>query len=1134
MRREVPVFGLSGSDFPQPQKPGAAEPGSRIGPGPLFWRQQLASYTDPLKIGDGSGAASLREAATGVGLRASPGHDVTYTIVGGSHKVGSASKPTMPHETPKQLSKLNLRFVCSQSTQARLLKGTAARAATSGRGAVAAYDCTARFTVAIRNAKSRARRCSICRVIVEYKHDAEPDPEPFPTALVGGACPWAARHGRDTHIVRSGFRVTHAATLHTGHYGRRARLEHRVPSKTANSMAASKAAHQASNATVASLYAHETGAMLSTIEVNRAIRRGSSGGGADTGIAGLLQEFQRFRADVAYVVRWHVVNANFVKADYSVAGDEGALRVFYELYLPPAADEERGTFWDVTELINNPSGIGGWSVAVSFFRSRSMPNDSYCTKLGVKPALTLKLKRGQALNASAIYWQTERQTAEALRCMSVGVTDTTCKTNSTVMEYGVVMGLTARLKTIHQGHYVLNGLSRANYCSVWKTYRLFMGACAVGRTSFFCTDGDPWLVEATESEASSNGSLDVGGKSVHALCRFHGVNTPLIVEMAKHGFTAAERAFASDVKDRIHAMFRSCETESELMRANHSLRHDIGSGGVLEGPTRRRRLAGRKTSNVYAHRTPSRGKGAKRRRGSKKKFEVQRFVSKTTMEGFDYIEVKWVGYNDTTREQAGQLLKDLGEGAFTAFCRAAAIDTASIAIPAGPDALSPSLDLHTVEAFVGVAANKKIKVKWLGFPDPTEEPASELIEDIGLTEFTAFCNAADIALDSVDRTLKLMRDGSASATSILLRWYTDTIWPKRRKFAWGLRRGIRHLGTDTTGAAENNFLVLKSPKVLNDKAPARELSRVTAFQERRRFANLDAARATEFGMMPPPVAGVPDALLGRWARAGLRLIGNEARLAGLGGTATYHIWPVQPQSGSGAQSAWVLQHAMPRPDGTPHRVRVIHETNGVLRCTCWVWEVWSVECRHCLAIHGCVSETSAALFWRRGTVQGINDDRVLPTHQRPLGPAARTPALHASPQQPNTTPAWRVAFHPFHTEFVEEGVGLASKIVPAQPITTAAAERGTRPQPSNYHLARAALDDAARISSIIGSESTRPSDALELRAAVAALRSQAEKMHAAGAKQHPIAKHNGNVIVSEMRASRPGQGSFARGKSSAG
>ena len=156
------------------------------------------------------------------------------------------------------------------------------------------------------------------------------------------------------------------------------------------------------------------------------------------------------------------------------------------------------------------------------------------------------------------------------------------------MEYGCVMGYNARRETVHQGHYMLNGLTRANYGSMWKMYRLFMGARAVGRLSYIGTDGDQWLGEATGAEIDGGGSLHVGGQKIHGLCRFHTVNIPLMVVMSKHGFTVAERDFAIDIKDRIHVMFRSCETVDELVAAHRCLRQltracRAGAAGAAQG-----------------------------------------------------------------------------------------------------------------------------------------------------------------------------------------------------------------------------------------------------------------------------------------------------------------------------------------------------------------------------------------------------------------------------------------------------------------------------------------------------------------------------------------------------------------------
>ena len=798
--------------------------------------------------------------------------------------------------------------------------------------------------------------------------------------------------------------------------------------------------------------------------------------------------------------------------------------MFYELYLPAAAEGGAGTLWDVTELIETPTDAGGWCVAASYFRSGTTP----VGVTGVKPSLPLSLARGQALNAAAVYWQTAGQTAEALRCMCVGVTDTTCKTNSTVMDYGVVMGMTARLKTMHLAHYALNGLTRANYSSMWMMFRLFMGACAVGRMSFVGSDGDQWLGEAIDAAIEQGGCLCVGLTKRRGLCRFHAINIPSMGLMGKHGFNAQERLLLADIRDRIHAMFRSCETADELVVADHALRALIRAGNVPHGPTRRQRASARTSGSVRARRSPNespsgpsgpsgvagQGKPSKpSKRPRKTKFEVQCFRSARHEGGGAEIEVAWRKYDATTWEQPGQLAEDLGDSVFAAFCHAAGIDPHGIGTngidtaasgAAAPD--EPPPETHAVQGFVRVCERKGhksgvvVEVKWLGFKGTTTEPAGELVADLGLATFTAFCNAASIELGTIDTGLKHMRDARGDAATIVLTWYSDAIWPKRQWLAWCFRRGTMHLGQDTSNIAESNFHVVKAPGHLNDKAPIRQLSAVTAFQERRRFANLKAEREREFGMEPPPVEGVPRALLGCWTRVCLGLLTKEAKFAGLGGAAMYHIWAVPPGGaptwGQRVRAAWALQKASRRGDGTPHRVRIVLDIDGVLVCTCWVWEVWSVECRHCLAIHGSVAETSAAPFWRRGTVLGVNDSVVLPLGQLARGPPARRPGLHAV-KGGGAAPAGTVVFHPWHVQLA--GAGAAPAAVPFPKAQATIAPQPSVGGQSNHHLGLATAADASRIVDIVASASTRPADAAAIRAGVAALLRQAQAAHSAQA-----------------------------------
>ena len=114
MEVDVAIYGLSGQDC-------------RVTPGPMFWRQELPSYTESLR---GPGAATLLAATEGSGLRASPGCDVAYLKVGGSHGAGSsATKKTSctaaasSSSSPKRSSDVSLRYVCSQSEAAAALKG---------------------------------------------------------------------------------------------------------------------------------------------------------------------------------------------------------------------------------------------------------------------------------------------------------------------------------------------------------------------------------------------------------------------------------------------------------------------------------------------------------------------------------------------------------------------------------------------------------------------------------------------------------------------------------------------------------------------------------------------------------------------------------------------------------------------------------------------------------------------------------------------------------------------------------------------------------------------------------------------------------------------------------------------------
>ena len=59
------------------------------------------------------------------------------------------------------------------------------------------------------------------------------------------------------------------------------------------------------------------------------------------------------------------------------------------------------------------------------------------------------------------------------------------------------------------------------------------------------------------------------------------------------GLSADERDVASDLKDRVHAMFKSCETADELVSKHEELCKLIDVGKVPQGATRRRRAKAR-------------------------------------------------------------------------------------------------------------------------------------------------------------------------------------------------------------------------------------------------------------------------------------------------------------------------------------------------------------------------------------------------------------------------------------------------------------------------------------------------------------------------------------------------------------
>lgn len=633
----VPIFGLSGSAF-------EAEGGSHSVPGPLFWHQTHRSFR--LSLEDG-GLDRLHFATSGPGMRACPDQQVTFMRVAGMHGAGIAG---IPPSSPKT-SKVRLTYRCSQSKSAAKDKrghdGVRSDVPAERRALLPSSDCQAKFVVALRNTDSRTMRCTICDAFVKFHESADPDPEPYPTAKVDGKCPWAGHNDASGHhVVRSGLRVVNACTAHSGHWPRTPRLDHRVLHTVGQEIVRLRVSHGTPTAVLSSIMASKTQGQLSSGEMNSVLQR-FKGKKTDTGVSGLLEHLRR-RGDVAYLVRWRVVRLEFVADNYAVAGSDGDLNVLYELYCPSVPDShEGGSFWDATKAME--AGDCSWSVALSLFRSFQTPEgvDEFA------PLAGFTVPEGYTLNAAAIYWQTREQTVEAMRCPYVSVTDTACKTNSSVMEYGAFMVKNALGLSCQQGHYLLNGLSRANYCFAFHARRLFMGVVAQA-TEYRSTDGDRQLMAAA--------SLD----GMSGLCRCHTVNFSMREMCNKNGLTGAERDVAADVKDRVHFIFRTCETEAELIAAHRELCDHIDSEQVPKGPTRRRRTMARKEGCTDARRTPAPGD----KRSRSVRFTIARFVSYSTGD----VEVLWDGFHKTTKEPVANLLKDLGPTVFDAYCRAAGID----------------------------------------------------------------------------------------------------------------------------------------------------------------------------------------------------------------------------------------------------------------------------------------------------------------------------------------------------------------------------------------------------------------------------------------------------------------------------
>ena len=310
------------------------------------------------------------------------------------------------------------------------------------------------------------------------------------------------------------------------------------------------------------------------------------------------------------------------------------------------------------------------------------------------------------------------------------------------------------------------------------------------------------------------------------------------------------------------------------------------------------------------------------------------------------------------------------------------------------------------------------------------------------------------------------------------------------------------------------------------------------------MTNIAAMRAAQFcGVVRPEEAlGVPEKLLATWTRTGIALVSRMAERAGLGGDAKYFVWEVAPQAGSNADAAWVVQQKT----GTgqkPGRVRVVHRIAGHMVCTCWWWEQQLVECSHCFAIHGEVTDASASWCWRQGTVQGVNDEHI---HRfggkRPLGVIARQPRPHRAAGQPALPPPWAVRFGERHAELTADSV-----IGPPEGVLTALAgvpDSGACPgggsvsvSPpilTNYAIGQKIEAIMVSIKELASSESTAPADAAAMLLVVVEAKAAALDIARAGGGSALHGNRLGASTAEAMRRPKPGSGSNKRGKGAYG
>jgi hypothetical protein len=609
------------------------------------------------------------------------------------------------------------------------------------------------------------------------------------------------------------------------------------------------------------------------------------------------------------------------------------------------------------------------------------------------------VKEGYVLSPAAVVWVSQRGVQETVRFPEVLVTDTTCKTSNTVLEYGVVMGKDNRQESFQGMHYHLNGTNKANYRFVYLARRLLLGSAVSDRTEIRMQDGDPWLQQAALEDADN-------ASAARGLCAFHAVNIPARVTAAQNGFDGAERALMSDLTDKVHKMFRGCETEAELKATHTELVRQISTNTIPTGPTNvRRRERDAKGGSTEARRTSAdpdgvAGPPSKMRKKSdrknhrvqnrKKKYRVQRFLRTVMHLGVRTIEVKWQNFDDSTLEPVSALVTDLSPAVFAAYCRAADIVLSADALEdvvtsRGGGSAAPSdghddEDVYTVQRFVGVNKDGTVKVAWAGYSATTSEPPAGLMHDLGEAQFDAFCAAAGIDKGNLQADYESNRDATVTIATILKTWYLEQIWSKQHALAACFHRGQMVIGNWTSGAAESNFRITKQGGDgggVSTKTSLKELAGRVRRQTEKRYTNIDAGRTIEFSRTPAAdrYGWVPETLLNDWTRPGLRRINEQARLGGLPSTLgdgaaakaapTYHIWNVEPPSGSGADAAWVLRRAGAPADGGQHRVRTVLRIGGRDRCTCCTWEFFGVACRHVLALHGSVAVTSVYHFCAR-------------------------------------------------------------------------------------------------------------------------------------------------------------------------